>query len=118
MAAASGAWRQRSGARPMARAEGSPSLIWRPRTPAHRRLRADPRDFRHLQRGARVGVFLGHSWSGGVIEQVDRDGVLVRLRRQGEPLRSAVRVADARNLVPQQQLRGCRGAAEEQGDLL
>jgi hypothetical protein len=102
----------------MASADCGEPLIWRPRTPAHRRLAADPGDFRRFRCGDRVGVFLGHSWTGGVVQQVGPDGVLVRTRRVGETRRSALRVGDARNLVPQQELRSCSGAACEQGTVL
>jgi hypothetical protein len=73
---------------------------WRPYLPAHRRLAADPRDFRRFRCGERVGVYLGHCWSGAVVQQVAAQGVLVRTQRQGERQRCALRVCDARNLVP------------------
>ncbi len=103
---------------PMARAESAQQLIWRPRTPAHRRLAADPRDFRRFRCGDRVGVFLGHCWSGAVVQQVGPEGVLVRTKRSGEQRHSALRVRDARSLVPQQDLRSGSGAAGEQGTVL
>lgn len=98
----------------MARADSSEQLIWRPRIPARRRLAADPLDFRRFRCGDRVGVFLGHSWSGAVVQQVGAEGALVRLRRQGEQQGSAVRVGDARNLVARQELHsGSRTAGEQ-----
>lgn len=102
------------GARPMASSDSTEPLIWRPRIPAHRRLAADPRDFRRFRCGERVGVFLGHSWTGGVVQQVGPEGVLVRTKRQGEQRPSALRVGDARNLVPQQELRSGSGSANTQ----
>ena len=102
----------------MARAESSQPLIWRPRTPAHRRLAADPRDFRRFHCGDRVGVFRGHSWSGAVVQQVGPEGVMVRTKRAGELRTCALLVRDARNLVPQQELRSGSGAAGESGSVL
>jgi len=99
----------------MASADSTEQLIWRPRIPAHQRLAADPRDFRRFRCGERVGVFLGHSWTGAVVQQVGPEGVLVRTKRTGEQRRSTLRVGDARNLVPQQQLRNGSGAANAQG---
>lgn len=98
----------------MASSDSTEPLIWRPRIPAHRRLAADPRDFRRFRCGERVGVFLGHSWTGGVVQQVGPEGVLVRTKRQGEQRPSALRVGDARNLVPQQELRSGSGSAKTQ----
>lgn len=98
----------------MASSDSTEPLIWRPRIPAHRRLAADPRDFRRFRCGERVGVFLGHSWTGGVVQQVGPEGVLVRTKRQGEQRPSALRVGDARNLVPQQELRSGSGSANTQ----
>lgn len=102
------------GARPMASADAAEPLIWRPRLPAHRRLAADPRDFRRFRCGQQVGVFLGHGWSGAVVQQVGAEGVLVRTKRQGEQRPSALRVGDARNLVPQQELRSGSGGPSAQ----
>ncbi|MEB3183171.1 MAG: hypothetical protein VKN15_02120 [Cyanobacteriota bacterium] len=102
----------------MASADSTEPLIWRPRLPAHRRLAADPRDFRRFHCGQRVGVFLGHGWSGAVVQQVGPEGVLVRTKRTGEQRRSALRVRDARNLVPQQELRSGSAGAGEQGTVL
>ncbi len=98
----------------MASADSTEPLIWRPRIPAHQRLAADPRDFRRFRCGERVGVFLGHSWTGGLVQQVGTEGVLVRIKRTGEQRSSALRVGDARNLVPQQELRSGSGAANTQ----
>ena len=107
----------------MASPEDGQQQIWRPRTPAKQRLAAPPQDFRHFRRGDRVGVFLGSAWTGGVVDQVGSANVLVRARRLGCRHFSSLRVCDARNLVPRQQLRapaaGYRGPREgSQGGVL
>ena len=94
----------------MASTEDAEQQIWRPRTPAQQRLAAPPQDFR---RGDRVGVFLGCAWTAGVVDQVGSASVLVRARRLGYRCPTAMRVCDARNLVPRQQLRP--PAAESHG---
>jgi hypothetical protein len=86
--------------------EDAEQQIWRPRTPAQQRLTAPPQDFRHFRRGDRVGVVLGCAWTGGVVDQVGSASVLVR-------------VCDARNLVPRQQLRApAAGFQGSQGGVL
>ena len=107
----------------MASPEDGQQQIWRPRTPAQQRLAAPPQDFRHFRRADRVGVFLGCAWTGGVVDQVGNASVLVRARRLGCRHFSSLRVCDARNLVPRQQLRapaaGYRGPREgSQGGVL
>lgn len=97
----------------MASTEDAEQQIWRPRTPAQQRLAAPPQDFRHFRRGDRVGVFLGCAWTAGVVDQVGSASVLVRARRLGYRCPTAMRVCDARNLVPRQQLRP--PAAESHG---
>ena len=103
----------------MASPEDAEQQIWRPRTPAQQRLSAPPQDFRHFRRGDRVGVFLGCAWTGGVVDQVGSASVLVRARRLGCRHPTAMRVCDARNLVPRQQLRApAAGSQGSQGGVL
>lgn len=88
--------------------EDAEQQIRRPCVPAQQRLSAPPQDFRLFRlfrRGDRVGVFLGCAWTGGVVDQVGSASVLVRARRLGYRCPTAMRVCDARNLVPRQQLR-------------
>jgi hypothetical protein len=103
----------------MASPEDGEQQNWRPRTPAQQRLAAPPQDFRHFRRGDRVGVFLGCAWTGGVVDQVGSASVLVRARRLGCRHPTSLRVCDARNLVPRQQLRPpAAGSQGSQGGVL
>jgi hypothetical protein len=103
----------------MASPEDAEPQIWRPRTSAEQRLAASPQDFRHFRRGDRVGVFLGCAWTGGVVDQVGSTSVLVRARRLGCRQPTSMRVCDARNLVPRQELRAPdAGSQESQGGVL
>lgn len=103
----------------MASTEDAEQQIWRPRVPAQQRLAAPPLDFRHFRCGDRVGVFLGCAWTAGVVDQVGSASVLVRARRLGYRCPTAMRVCDARNLVPRQQLRApAAGFQGSQGGVL
>jgi hypothetical protein len=102
----------------MAAFEAGGQVVCRPRTPAARRLASDPCDFRRFRCGDPVGVFLGCSWTGGVVQRVAADGALVRTRPLGSHYRRAIRVHDARNLVSQRDLRALKPDCDSQGVLL
>ncbi len=103
----------------MASPEDAEQQIWRPLVPVQQRLAAPPQDFRHFRRGDRVGVFLGCTWTGGVVDQAGSASELVRARRLGCRHPTSLRVCDARNLVPRQELRApAVGSQESQGGVL